>query len=54
MDWVKANSTPGDPIQVTMVLPTKTDIPAADMEQFVYLLLEEYGDHVSGLEIGNE
>ncbi len=54
MEWVKANSTPEDPIQVTMVLPTKTDIPAAEMENFVYLLLEEYGDHVSGLEIGNE
>ncbi|WP_300534890.1 DUF4214 domain-containing protein [uncultured Mameliella sp.] len=54
MDWVVANSTPGHMIQVTFVLPTKVDIPAAQIEAFVYLLLQEYGDHVSGLEIGNE
>ncbi|ODM46319.1 hypothetical protein A9320_06640 [Ruegeria sp. PBVC088] len=54
MDWVVANSSPGHMIQVTFVLPTKVDIPAAQIEAFVYLLLEEYGDHVSGLEIGNE
>lgn len=54
MDWVVANSTPGDRIQVTMVLPTKVDIPAARIEAFVYELLDTYGDYVSGLEIGNE
>lgn len=54
MDWVVANSTPGHMIQVTFVLPTKVDIPAARIEAFVYLLLQEYGDHVAGLEIGNE
>ena len=54
MDWVVANSTPGHMIQVAFVLPTKVDIPAAQIEAFVYLLLQEYGDHVSGLEIGNE
>lgn len=54
MDWCVANSTPGNPIQVTIVLPTKVDVPAAQIEAFVYLLLEEYGDHVTGFEIGNE
>lgn len=54
MDWCVANSTPDDKIQVTVVLPTKVDIPAAQVETFVYKLLEDYGDHVSGLEIGNE
>lgn len=54
MDWVVANSTPDNMIQVTVVLPTKIDIPAAQMEAFVYLLLEQYGDHITGLEIGNE
>lgn len=54
MDWVVANSTPDNMIQVTLVLPTKVDIPAAQIEAFVYLLLEQYGDHVTGLEIGNE
>ncbi|WP_323770764.1 DUF4214 domain-containing protein [Antarctobacter sp.] len=54
MDWVVANSTPDNMIQVTIVLPTKIDIPAEQIEAFVYLLLEQYGDHISGLEIGNE
>jgi Ca2+-binding RTX toxin-like protein len=54
MDWCVANSTPDEMIQVTMVLPTKVDVPAAQIEAFVYLLLAEYGDYVSGLEIGNE
>lgn len=54
MDWVVANSTPDNMMQVTMVLPTKVDIPAAQVEAFVYLLLEQYGDHISGFEIGNE
>lgn len=54
MDWVVENSTPGNPIQVTVVLPTKVDIPAAQIEAFVYLLLQEYGDYVTALEIGNE
>lgn len=54
MDWVVATSTPDNMIQVTIVLPTKIDVPATQVEAFVYLLLEEYGDYVSGLEIGNE
>ncbi len=54
MDWCVANSTLDDKIQVTMILPTKVDIPAAKVEAFVYKLLEDYGDYVSGLEIGNE
>lgn len=54
MDWVVANSTPDNMIRVTIVLPTKVDIPAAQIEAFVYLLLQEYGDHVAALEIGNE
>lgn len=54
MDWCVANSTPDAMMQVTMVLTTKVDTPPAQIEAFVYLLLEEYGDYISGLEIGNE
>jgi Ca2+-binding RTX toxin-like protein len=54
MDWCVANSTPEAMIEVTFVLPTKVDIPSPQIEAFVYLLLEQYGDYISGLEIGNE
>ncbi|MGP6086703.1 DUF4214 domain-containing protein [Antarctobacter jejuensis] len=54
MDWCVANSTPDDKVMVTMILPTKVNIPAPQIEAFVYKLLEDYGDYVSGLEIGNE
>ncbi len=53
-DWVRDSATEGGQGKVTVVLPTKTDIPAADMETFVRLLLSEYGDVVEAFEIGNE
>ncbi|PYG26362.1 calcium-binding protein [Pelagimonas varians] len=54
LDWCVENSTSEAAYQVTFTLPTKSDVPPARMEAFVYELLKEYGDIVTALEIGNE
>lgn len=54
LDWCAAKTINGVPLEITLVLPTKTDIPADDIEAFVQAVLEEYGDLISGFEIGNE
>lgn len=53
-DWVVDNSTADAPGKVTVVLPTKTNLPAAQIEAFVHKLMQEYGDVVEAFEIGNE
>lgn len=54
LDWCVDNSTPEYAYQVTFTLPTKSNVPPKQMEAFVHALLEEYGDIVTALEIGNE
>jgi hypothetical protein len=54
LDWAQSRGTPDNPAKVTIVLPTKTDLPAAQIEKFVKLLIAEYGDLIEALEIGNE
>lgn len=54
LDWVRDSGTADEPGKVTIVLPTKTDLPAQQVEDFVYLLLREYGPLIEALEIGNE
>ncbi|MCC1493749.1 calcium-binding protein [Cognatishimia sp. F0-27] len=53
-DWCRAQSDAGSPCAVTVVLPTKANIPAERIEAFVQALLDQYGDLVVALEIGNE
>nr|WP_254698260.1 hypothetical protein [Sagittula sp. P11] len=54
LDWVRDSGTSDEPGKVTIVLPTKTDLPASQIEDFVYLLLKEYGPLIEAFEIGNE
>lgn len=54
LEWARTGGADGGPVNVTLVLPTKTDIPADQMQAFLELVLEEYGDVVVSLEIGNE
>lgn len=54
LDWCVANTTDTQSYQVTFVLPTKSDIPAAQIEAFVHELLAQYGDLIVAFEIGNE
>ncbi|GAA4226748.1 hypothetical protein GGQ68_004766 [Sagittula marina] len=53
-DWARTGGADGGPVKVTMVLPTKTDLPAEQIQAFLELALAEYGDLIEGLEIGNE
>lgn len=54
LDWCVENSTPEHQYQVTFTLPTKSYVAPARMEAFIYALLDEYGDVVTALEVGNE
>ncbi len=54
LDWAAAKRVDGDPLQIVLTLPTKTDISSAQIEKFVQLVLTEYGGLISGFEIGNE
>ena len=54
LDWCRERSAIEGDQHITIVLPTKANIPAGQIEDFVYLLLKEYGDLISALEIGNE
>lgn len=54
MQWCQEQGSAGKPMMVTIVLPTKTDLPAEQVERFVFLLLEEFGENIAGFEIGNE
>lgn len=54
LDWCVESNSESRSYQVTFVLPTKANIPAWKIENFVYALLSEYGDVISAFEIGNE
>lgn len=54
LEWCVDNSTNEMKYEVTFVLPTKSHIPASQIEDFTYALLREFGDTVTALEIGNE
>lgn len=54
LDWAAAKQVAGSPLQVTLTLPTKSDIPADQIRTFVTKVLTEYGDLIAGFEIGNE
>lgn len=54
LDWCQEKNEAGEEVRVTIVLPTKTDIPSQEIEDFVYLLMREYGNLIEAFEIGNE
>jgi Ca2+-binding RTX toxin-like protein len=55
LDWVlDTQAETGQKQEVTIVLPTKTDIPASTIAAFTTKLLEKYGELITGFEIGNE
>ncbi|MBP0484494.1 calcium-binding protein [Sagittula salina] len=54
LDWARTGGTDGGPVKVTLVLPTKTDIPPKQVQAFMEKVLTDYGDVIESLEIGNE
>ncbi|NIY97933.1 calcium-binding protein [Salipiger sp. HF18] len=54
LDWCLENSSADQSYKVTFVLPTKSEIPLSQIEEFVHALLSQYGDLIVAFEVGNE
>lgn len=54
MEYCKNTQDTENKIEVTIVLPTKIEIPQQQIENFVSAILKDYGDIISAFEIGNE
>lgn len=54
MNWVKTQNASGIPMQVTVGITAKRIITFDEVYNFTSLLMEYYGDYISGIEVGNE
>ena len=54
MNWVQDQNANGNPIKVTVGITAKRIISYDEVYNFTSLLMNYYGDYVSGIEIGNE
>lgn len=54
LNWVKEQNASGNPIEVTLVLPSKRAVSFDEVKNFAKVLQEQYPGLVEGIEIGNE
>ncbi|MBB4176203.1 hypothetical protein GGR93_004011, partial [Sulfitobacter noctilucicola] len=60
LEWCVAQNASGSPTQATLIIPTKQITTedyaafAAQIETFVTLVMQQYGDVISAFQIGNE